>query len=336
MSVTVGDMIRDVYEGLGEEVDLYPYSATLGYGTIDLTTTGAALILKWLNRAYRRLGNAKLPDGTMVRFRSLERRVHFFPYVVQGTVVAVPYANQIQLSGLIQGHGYVNWVLDIGAASQSAQGAEQHLISADITDPTYVTVQIGDTWLTTPTVGQTVNVYKKWWACSTLSGASYHVNEFIPIDPKEDFLSAMWIYDIQMMKDIRRYDERTPQYEYVLTQLWPAMFWDLEAPKGGWPAGIGGGILFDVPPQHASDYELHYYGVPEALTYVTQVPLIPDAFSDMIIRWATKIGMLRDREWDAAYAMRKEWEADLAMTIQDGEFRFEYDFAGLWLEEDNR
>jgi hypothetical protein len=183
-----------------------------------------------------------------------------------------------------------------------------------------------------------VNVYKKWFACSlnaVNTPASYHANEFIPVDPKEDFLSAMWIYDVQMMKDIRRYDERTPQYEMVLTQLWPAMFWDLEAPAGGWPAaGIGGGILFDVPPQNASTYELHYYGVPEPLTTTAQVPLIPDAFSDMLIRWATKIGMVRDREWDAAYSMRKEWEADLLMTIQEGEFRFEFDFAGCWLDLD--
>ncbi len=334
MSYNVSDMVIEVYEALGESSDLYPYSATAGYGTVDLTTLGGQRILKWLNRGYRRVGNTQLADGTFVRFRSFERREFFFPTVVQATVAAAPAANQVQLSGLIQNHGYKNWIVDIGAANTSSQGAEQHLVVASDGSANPI-LTIADTWQTTPTVGQLVNVYKKWFACSlnaVNAPASYHANEFIPIDPKEDFLSAMWIYDVQMMKDIRRYDERTPQYEMVLTQLWPAMFWDLEAPSGGWPAGIGGGILFDLPPQNASTYELHYYGVPEPLTTVTQVPLVPDVFSELIIKWAIKTGMIRDREFDAAYALRKEWEADMQGAIQEGGLRFEYDFPALWVE----
>ena len=335
MSYTYGDMIREVYENLGESTDLYPYGGV--YGTVDLTTAGAQMIGKWVNRAYRKVGNTQLGDGTYVRFRSFERRVFFRPTVIQATVVAAPATNQVQLSGLIQNHGYVNWIVDIGATTTSSQGSEQHLVIASDGSANPI-LTIADTWTTTPTVGQTVNVYKKWFACSlnaVNSPASYHANEFIPVDPREDFLSAMWLYDVQMMKDIRRYDERTPQYEMVLTQLWPQMFWDLEGPAGGWPtAGIGGGILFDVPPQHASTYEMHYYGVPEALTTVGQYPLIPDAFVEPIVKWATKTGMLRDREWDGAYALRKEFEADMQTAIQDGGFRFEYDFPSLWVELD--
>jgi hypothetical protein len=197
---------------------------------------------------------------------------------------------------------------------------------------------LGDNLQATPAGGTLVNVYKKWFPCSLNAintPALYHAGEFIPVDPKEDFLSALWVYDIQMQKDIRRYDERTALYKQVLTQLYPAMFWDLETPSGGWgAAGIGGGIEFDVAPVNGLTWELHYYGLSESLTTIAQSPLIPDSFTEPLVKWATKVGMLRDREFDGAYALRKEFESDLQTAIQDGALRFEYDFPALWIESD--
>jgi len=270
-----------------------------------------------------------------VRFRSLERRQFFQNTVVTGTVASAPAINQVSITNLKPvANKYRNWIVDIGAPNANSQGSEQHLvISNDASSPPILT--LADNLYATPTNGTTTNVYKKWWACSLLTGTNYHTNEFIPIDPKEDFLSALWIYDVQMQKDIRRYDERTPLYKQVLTQLYPAMFWDLETPSGGWPAsGIGGGIEFDVAPVNGLTFELHYYGLSEALVSSQQMILIPDQFSEMLVKWATKTGMLRDREWDAAYALRKEFETDMQTAIQDGAFRFEYDFPQLWIEQD--
>jgi hypothetical protein len=333
VSYSVSDMVKEVFENLGESTDLYPYNAT--YGTVDFTTSGAQKLLKWLNRAYRKVCNTQLADGTFIRFRSLERRQFFPVTIIQGVVQSSPQANQISLSGLIPTtNKYTNWIVDIGAPNTSSQGTEQHVVIGN-SNASAPLLTLADNLLATPTNGTTVNVYKKWYACSLNSGGSYHANEFIPVDPKEDFLSALWIYDVQMQKDIRRYDERTPLYKQVLTNLWPAMFWDLETPAGGWyAAGIGGGIEFDVPPVNGATYELHYYGLSEALVSSQQLILIPDQFSEMLIKWATKTGMLRDREWDAAYALRKEFEADMQTAIQDGAMRFEYDFPQLWIEQD--
>ena len=334
MSSTLGDMIREVYENLGESTDLYPYGST--YGTVDLTTPGAQMLQRWINRSYRKVCNTQLSDGTFVRFRSLERRKFFRQTVVTGVVSSVPATNQIAITGLLPtANKYVNWIIDIGAVDANSQGTEQHLIVASDASASPV-LTLGDTLLSTPVAGTTVNIYKKFFACSLLSDPLlYHTDEFIPVDPKEDFGSAMWIYDIQMQKDLRRYDERTPLYKQILTQLWPAMFWDLETPGGMWGVGgIGGGVEFDVAPVNGLTFELHYYGLSEELTTVSQKPLVPDMFSDPIIKWATKIGMLRDREFDGAYALRKEFETDMQTAIQDGALRFEYDFPSLWLSED--
>jgi hypothetical protein len=332
MSYSVSDMLIEVYENLAESTDLYPYGAT--YGVVDVTTPGAQRLLKWLGRAYRKVCSTQLADGTFMRFRSLERRKFFTSNVVTGVVASVPAANQVSITGLIQGHDYTNWIVDIGAPDADSQGGEQHIvISSDTSNPPVLT--IADTFYSTPAVNETVNVYKKWWACSLLSGPSYHAGEFIPVDPKEDFGSALWIYDVAMQKDIRRYDERSPLYKQVLTQLFPAMFIDLETPSGGWGVGgIGGGIEFDVAPVNGATFEIHYYGLSEELTSASQKILVPDQFSEMIIKWATKTGMLRDREWDGAYALRKEFETDMQTAIQDGALRFEYDFPSLWLSED--
>ena len=332
MSYSVSDMIVETFEMLGESTDLYPYGNT--YGQVSLATPGAQRILKWLNRAYRKVCNTQLPDGTFVRFRSLERKAFFTQSVVQATVVASPATNQVQLSGLIQNHGYSNWIVDIGAPDVNSQGSEQHLVIGSDSSANPI-LTLADKVYSTPSPGTLVNVYKKWFSCSLLSGGNYHTNEFIPVDPKEDFGSVLWVYDVQMQKDIRRYDERTPLYKQVLTQLWPAMFWDIETPSGGWGiAGIGGGLEFDVAPVNGLTFELHYYGLSEALTTSAQMMLIPDQFSEMLIKWAVKTGMLRDREWDGAYALRKEFETDMATAIQDGAMRYEYDQAGLWIEAD--
>ena len=76
MSYSLGDMITEVYQNLGESTDLLPYQPA-SYGTVDLTTAGAALLQKWINRAYRKVGSTQLPDGTFIRFRSFERRQFF-------------------------------------------------------------------------------------------------------------------------------------------------------------------------------------------------------------------------------------------------------------------
>jgi hypothetical protein len=338
MSYSLSDMMIEVFENLGESTDLDLYGVATGgtYGTVNLALSGSQKIQKWINRAYRKVCSTQLSNGTFVRFRSLERRVFFTPCVVQATVVATPATNQVQLSGLIQNHGYTNWIIDIGAPNTTSQGTEQHVvIAADGSANPILT--LADALSAAPTNGTLVNVYKKWSACSlnaVNSPSLYHPNEFIPVDPKEDFESALWIYDVQMQQDIRRYDERTPLYKQVLTQLYPAMFWDLDTPAGLWgAAGIGGGVEFDVAPVTSLTFEMHYYALAEALTTTAQVPLVPEPFSEMIVKWATKTGMLRDREWDAAYALRKEFEADMQTAIQDGALRFEYDFPSLWVEE---
>jgi hypothetical protein len=341
MSYALSDMIIEVYENLGESSDLYPYGGT--YGTVSLTTDGAKRILKWLNRAYRKVCNTQLADGTFIRFRSLERHAFFTQNVLNLVVASVPSSNTISITGLLPVlNKYSNWIIDLGAASADSQGTEQHLVISNTgANPPVLT--LANPFTNTPVVGSKVNVYKKWWACSLDSSVSYyHTGEFIPIDPKEDFLSALWIYDIQSMRDIKRYEEKAPLRKNILTNMYPGMFWDLETPAGGWGAqatvgasvagGIGGGIEFDVPPLNGLTYELHYYGLSEQLTSSSQMIMIPDQFTEMIIKWATKTGMLRDREWDAAYALRKEFEADMATAIQDGAMRFEYDNPYVWID----
>ena len=341
MSYTLSDMIIEVYENLGESSDLYPYGVT--YGTVDLTTQGAQKLQKWINRAYRKVTSSQLADGTFVRFRSLERHAYFTQSVLNLTVSNVIDSTHIQITGLFSVvNKYQNWIIDLGASSASASGTEQHLVIAnDASSPPILT--LANPITTTPTGGSAVNVYKKFFACSLNSSSIfYHPNEFIPIDPKEDFLSALWIYDIQSMRDIKRYEEKAPLRKNVLTQIYPGMFWDLETPGGMWSAqatagglglsSIGGGIEFDVPPTNGLTFELHYYASGEQLTVLTHSPLIPEPFSEPICKWATKIGMLRDREWDGAYALRKEFESDLQTLIQDGALRFEYDLPYLWID----
>jgi hypothetical protein len=338
MSYNYTDMIIEVFENLGESSDLYPYGAA--YGTVSLATPGAQRIGKWLNRAYRKVTQTQLPDGTFIRFRSLERHAFFTQNVMNLTVAGYIDSTHIQVNGLFPITGkYINWIVDLGSTSASAQGTEQHLvIASDATNPPILT--LANPITTIPSVGLGVNVYKKFFACSLNNSTSnptlFHPGEFIPVDPKEDFLSAMWIYDIQSMRDVKRYEEKAPLRKNVLSNIYPGMFWECETPSGGWPAynalSIGGGVEFDVAPVHGLSFELHYYGLNEALVSSAQQIMIPDQFSEMLIKWATKTGLLRDREWDGAYALRKEFETDMATAIQDGALRFEYDTPYLWIE----
>jgi len=331
MSYNVSDMIIEAFENLGESSDLYPYGGV--YGTVDLAMSGTQRILKWLNRAYRKVCNTQLSDGTLVRFRHLEKHAFFTQNVVASTIAAYIDSTHIQVASLPYAYAnkYFNWIVDLGASSASASGTEQHLvIASDTSNPPILT--LATPIATEPAVGSAVNVYKKFWACSLNSGANFHTGEFIASSPAEDFASALWIYDIQSMRDIKRYEEKAPLRKATLGQMYPSMFWDIETPVGGWyTSGINKGIEFDAPPVDGLTFEIHYYGLPEALTALDQVPAVSDVFVEMIIKWATKTGLIRDREWEAQYAIRKEFEADMATAIQDGALRFEYDAPYLWL-----
>jgi len=257
MAYTVSDIIIEVFENMGESSDLYPYGAM--YGTVDLATAGAIKLLKWINRAYRKVCNTQLPDQTFVRFRSLERHAFFTQNVVNSTIAAYIDSTHIQVTGLVSAYAnkYFNWIVDLGAASASSTGTEQHLVIAgDTSSPPILT--LANPITTIPTVGSAVNVYKKFWACSINSGANFHTGEFISSDPAEDFASALWIYDIQSMRDIKRYEEKAPLRKSILTPMYPGMFWEVETPVGGWyTAGINKGIEFDTPPSHGLTYEIH-------------------------------------------------------------------------------
>jgi hypothetical protein len=333
MAYSVSDMIIEVYENLGESSDLYPYGEV--YGTVDLAMSGTQMILKWLNRAFRKICNSQLSDGTLVRFRSLERHAFFTQNIVNSTIAAYIDTTHIQVAGLSDAYAnkYFNWIVDLGAEDEDSTGTAQHLvIASDTSDPPILT--LATPIATAPEAGDAVNVFKKFFACSLNSGAEFHTGEFIPSDPHEDFGSVLWIYDMQSMRDIKRYDQRSPLRKSVLAPSYPGMFWDIETPSGGWYTdGIAKGIEFDLPPANGLTFEVHYYGMPEELTALAQIPSVSDVFVEMIIKWATKTGLIRDREWEAQYAIRKEFEADMQAAVQDGAFRFEYAEPYLWISD---
>ena len=86
--MTAQEMIEDVWEGSGDMSDLNPYSDAPLNSVFSMTSSGAVKLLRFINRAYRRILLWKQPNGRLVRFTSMEGKRYFTLTPKSGTVVS--------------------------------------------------------------------------------------------------------------------------------------------------------------------------------------------------------------------------------------------------------
>lgn len=309
--MTVEDLLVEVFEALGEPSDLYIYD---GAGAVDLTQSGSIRILKWVNRAYKRIVNWKFPNGSQVRFPMQSGEVFFKTKVISGTAVSGA-AGYIELDSSVgtEADRYNGWVLKITGGTGSGQ--VRLIVDFDTARLAYVDHDFD----TTPDATSTYELYKRryWFREAT----AMDVDENIPMSPVNQVASVLKISDPTNSVELTDAGRIEDFADNSLAYGTPCSYVDL-----------GESILFDVAADEEIWFRLEYSKIPDSLTALTDEPKVPVTFHEPIALYAQWLGLRRSQEWGGAYSTKRDIE-DLMQTLKTSlEMSFERKDIGAYFD----
>ena len=292
--MTVEDLLVDVFEVLGEPSDLPIYIT--GTTTVSLSEIGTIKILRWINRAYKRIINWKFPNGSQVRFNIQSGEAYFSTKVLTGTASAGS-STTITLAGLTAGvDRYNGWLVSI----VSGTGAGQKRLVVDTDGALLATVD--HAWDTAPDSSSVFKLYKRryWFR----QASAIDVNENIPLSPVSQIAAVLKLSSPEDSEDL-------PQGSRIETYMTDT----LESGDPDSYIALGDSILFDVAPDSVRWYRLEYSRIPDDLTALSQEPMIPASFHEALLLYTHWIGLRRSQEWGGAYSTKRDIE-DLMSSLK--------------------
>jgi hypothetical protein len=320
--MNVEEMIIEVYENLGEPSDLSPYSDSPTDETFSITEDGSVRILKWLNRAFKRIVAWKTKAGHRPRFPSMEDTVIFKSVVYDGTSLGGDSTYLILPASDDDGNTigntddqYNEWIVEIDGGTGSGQ---TRLIVDYAGSGRQATVH--PVFNTVPDITSTFKLYKRWFKFMTagVTGA----NENIALSPKTQMLSPLMLKDVENEIEIKR-DDRVSSQAGALTEPGDPTVYIL----------FGNRIWFNRAPDEEMYFILEYLKIPADLALSTDVPDIPEAFHEAIVDWATRYGLKRNQEYQSAYSLKRDVEDAMTMIIDSYEMSTERLDAGFVVED---
>jgi hypothetical protein len=303
--MTVEDLVVETFEVLGEPSDLEIYTG----GVVDIAQPGTIKILKWINRAYKRIINWKFPNGSQVRFNVQSGEAYFSTKVLTGTASAGT-STTITLDGLIaEADRYNGWLVEITGGT----GAGQKRLIVDFYSSLLATVS--HAWDVTPNATSVYALYKRryWFREPT----ALDIIDNIEISPVNQIATVLKLSCPEDSEDL-------PQGSRTETYMTDTL-------NSGDPSSyipLGDSILFDIAPDTVKWYRLEYSKIPDELTTLTQEPMIPASFHEALLLYTHWIGLRRSQEWGGAYSTKRDIE-DLMSSLKTSlEQAFEREYIG--------
>ncbi len=305
--MTVEDLVVETFEALGEPSDLPVY--TTGTTTVSLLETGTIKILKWINRAYKRILNWKFPNGSQVRFPAQSGEMFFSTKVLTGTASAGT-ASTITLAGTIAtDDNYNGWLVHI----TSGTGSGQKRLIVDYTSGLVATVD--HDWDTTPDATSVFALYKRrYW----FRGASaVDLAENIPLSPVSEIAAVLKVSCPEDASDLPRGARIETYMANTLESGDPSSYLDL-----------GDSIFFDIFPDTTRWYRLEYSKIVSSLAALADEPNLPESFHEPLLLFTQWIGLRRSQEWGGAYSTKRDIEDLMASLKTSLEQSFEREDIG--------
>lgn len=307
--MTVEDLLVDVFEVLGEPSDLEIYTG----GVVDISLPGTIRILKWINRAYKRILNWKFPNGSQVRFNVQSGELFFSTKVLTGTASAGT-SSTITLDGLAaEADRYNGWLVHI----TSGTGAGQKRLIVDF--DTGLVATVDHDWATAPDATSVFALYKRRYWFRQASATD--VSENIPLSPVSQIAAVLKVSNPEDAEDL----PMGSRIETYMTDV-------LESGDPDSYIALGDSIIFDVAPDTVRWYRLEYSKIADNLTALSQEPMIPESFHEALVLYTHWIGLRRSQEWGGAYSTKNDIN-DLMSTLKTSlEQAFEREDIGAFFE----
>lgn len=251
--MTVGEMVIEVFEQLGEPSDINPLDGT---GAVDAASYGYGRILMSLNAGQRAIASWKDPStGHLFRFRSC-----FGQRIVQTNFIQATLATNGTVDSFVLPTGtYANNSL----RGQIAKiGNETRLVVAN----TGTTVVVAPSFTNAPVSGDAVAIYRRW----------------VEIGEIGSIIDVMKVYDVEGATEL----EHAAKIDGFLTSMT-----EIQTPSSWYRSGDK--ILFDTAPAERRWYMLETYELPAAMVNPTDEPTLPEQFHYGIVLWALAWGFSR-------------------------------------------
>lgn len=308
--MTVEEIAAQVWRNLGEPSDLDPYTGT----AIDFTTDGGAILLRWINEAYKKIVTWKFENGRQVRFATLEAEAYFKTALLEGTAGCINSVDTTTGAVTLNATGftpsaeadfYNGWVIEITGGT----GSGQRRLIVDYDGTSYTATPHKD-WDTDPDATSTIELYKNFMQfVATTSGAAQYN---IPLDPSSVALAVLKLIDLKAGSDLTM-AERKEAFPATMTE-------PTDAPSVYYT--FGNKIFFEAPVNEAIWFKLEYMKMPDALV-AGSTPAIPGQWHMAIVLYTTWLGLQENGETGEAYATYRALETYMLRTKEESDMSSE-------------
>lgn len=264
------------------------------------TATGAAILDRYLNRAYKAILSWKGPRGAL-RFPTSRRVFLFQTPVYTGTVtLATSTTLTIPTTGLITTNSYyLEWIVKI----TSGTGAGQTRIVVGWVSGV---ATVHKAWDTTPDATSVFLLTKRF--VPILASSETGSVDGIALSPRTTFKGALKLTSLEDGVDL-------PLAEG--TENFSGGLLDTGTPSEFFVQGTR--LYFNVAPDEARWYRIEYEHIPASLTTGTEEFALPAPWDQVIILMARWWVLIRYGETQDAYAAKRDYQEFLASLTLPGE-----------------
>jgi len=305
--MTLQQIIRDVYEALGEPSDL-EYKDDLD--VIDTASDGWHKLVDYVNNACLGIATWKFPDRRTIRFRFLEDVAYLSTIFETATVVASVVSMPIIETTL------TNLTIDAYAGCAIRVGSNVYRVRysrPDPINPTHVDLMLEGQ--ITVTAGTSLSLSKRDYRfvnqvldpfATIPVGIAYTASNGAPLEITN-------IYDMTTNSELDLLKKYDPLIAVQVSFQTPSQYYKLAQ-----------GIRFDSYPSSSLSYSVRYMRGPRVLSYISidAEPELPVQFHEAIILHALWWGYRRMQENNSAYSTKQD------LTDMLSRVRTEYDLQG--------
>lgn len=312
--MTLQEIMEDAWRGCGEPSDFIP-------GTIDsdgelvfdtaLTLGSSQKLLKLVNRAYKHVCGYRFKNGDLLRFDTLEETAYFKSRGITGTAdggadgsITLDSAANLYPAAADNDGLFVGWVIEVTGGT--GQGQTRYVTKYD------GTTRVADVhvdWKTNPDATSEYQLYKNFFPL--VGSTDVRADYGIVLDSAR-YLSAVGVSDLEDERKLA-YRERTERFVGRITDSGDPGIWYMYRGK----------VFFDFAVKEEKWFEFRYIASPAALTVYTDVPDIPDIWHEAIVMWVVWWYVRWDRDLNAGYAFKRDFEDFMETTKKQTEMGFE-------------
>lgn len=290
--MTLSDMRTEVYEALGKDTMMNPD-----------TTSGAARLLRWANRAQRRIAFYKLKDGHLIRFPQLHTETMWKTVAYTATAtytVSSATASTATLNNLpgTTANRYRGWVLEINS--------EYRLVTLQSGN----TLTVNDDWDSTPSSGDTYKLYKRWYDLVDSSHA--YSSENIVLDPVSSIYEVLVLEDMQEETWLTR-DDRIETNIFTLRDAGDPTSFRMD----------GNRLYLNYNVDDERYFRMEYCKYPTAMSAASDEPDLPETYHEAVLMEMERLAYRFKNENASAYSLKRDIDDFMETTVQPGEMAYE-------------